>query len=130
MANHCFLKINLIIQDTTNQAIGTQYASYIINVRIFWENEMKKLLLAVLVLSLLLLITGCDRRKDADKITSMKDLVVSEDFTFQTVKPVHLTLTSVDVESSSVPSAAFRIFGEAIKLCCRPRPILRDSSIL
>ncbi|MDD2331906.1 MAG: LruC domain-containing protein, partial [Candidatus Cloacimonetes bacterium] len=69
---------------------------------------MKKLVHIALILTLLI-ITACDKREPA-KITSMNDLKVAEDFTFSTVKPVHLNLSSIDAQSNPIPLAPFRLY--------------------
>lgn len=68
---------------------------------------MKQFFYAVLLISILISFAACDKRDP--EITSMKDLKVNEDFTFNTVRPVKLILTSTDAKKGIVPSAAFTI---------------------
>ncbi len=69
---------------------------------------MKKAVYFAIIAILMLALAACDKRET--EITSMKDLKVSEDFTFQTVRAVRLVLNSVDAASNPVPNASFRIY--------------------
>jgi LruC domain-containing protein len=75
---------------------------------------MRKIMVVMIVLFTLIAFSACE--KDEVKITSMKDLKVSEDFTFSTVRAVKLMLTSVDADQAVVPNAPFSISREPDKL--------------
>ncbi len=69
---------------------------------------MKARMFLIVLVSIVLLISACDKR--SEEVTSMKDLKVSRDFTFQTVKQVVLNLNSVDTAKAAVPRAEFRLY--------------------